>query len=378
MTRETVLITGGAGFIGSHLADAYLRAGYAVRVLDSCDPQVHRAVGGALWRPDYLSPDVELVRGDVRDRDAVARALRGVSILSHHAAAVGVGQSMYEIERYVSVNTLGASTVLDVVVNERVPLRKMIVASSMSVYGEGVYRNTVTGAHVHAELRPASQLERRCWDPLDESGNPMPPIPTPEDTSTKPASVYALTKRDHEDLFLLIGRTYGIPTVALRYFNVFGPRQALTNPYTGAAAIFCSRLLAGQRPVVFEDGGQLRDFVSVHDVADVNLIVSDHQAADDQVFNIGSGSRIAVRELATKLARALRVEQEPDITNTYRVGDVRHCFADTAKAGRLLGWQAREDVDSRSEELVEWVSRQLVEDRADEMKAELQRRGLAR
>src|SRR5512132_1907211 len=257
-----VLITGGAGFIGSHLADRLLADGLGVRALDNLDPQVHP--DGE--RPDYLDPDVELQAGDVRDRDAVGRALEGVDAVVHFAAAVGVGQSMYEIERYTSINAIGAAVVLEEALERRDSLRKLLVASSMSIYGEGQYRNPRTGESGLAPwLRSEQQLAAREWDLRGDDGTPLEPEPTAETKPLRPTSIYAINKRDHEEMFLVSGAAYGIPAVALRFFNVYGERQSLSNPYTGAAAIFSSRLLNDRPPVVFEDGRQTRDFIDVRD-----------------------------------------------------------------------------------------------------------------
>src|SRR5256886_5204020 len=258
-----VLITGGAGFIGSHLADRLLADAYEVRALDNLDPQVH--AGGE--RPDYLDPEVELQAGDVRDRDVVRRALDGVDAVVHFAAAVGVGQSMYEIERYTSINAIGAAIVLEEALERRDEIRKLLVASSMSIYGEGQYRNPRTGeSGLAPRLRPESQLAAQEWDVFADDGTALEPEPTAETKPLRPTSIYAIGKRDHEEMFLAVGAAYGIPAVALRFFNVYGERQALSNPYTGVAAIFSSRLLHDRAPLVFEDGRQTRDFIDVRDI----------------------------------------------------------------------------------------------------------------
>src|SRR5438067_10062041 len=259
-----VLITGGAGFIGSHLADRLLAEGANVRALDNLDPQVH----GDSGRPDYLDESVELVRGDVRDRDVLGRALDGVDALVSFAAAVGVGQSMYEIERYTSINAIGAAVVLEEAVERRDAIRRLLVASSMSIYGEGQYRDPRTGESGLAPwLRPESQLAAREWELRADDGTPLEPEPTAETKPLRPTSICAINKRDHEEMFLTVGAAYGLPAVALRFFNVYGERQALSNPYTGAAAIFSSLLLNDRPPLVFEDGRQTRDFIDVRDIA---------------------------------------------------------------------------------------------------------------
>src|SRR5215211_3745454 len=319
--KKLVLITGGAGFIGSHLADELLASGYEVRALDSLVDQVH----GDRGRPDYLSPEVELIEGDVCDGELVRRALRGVDSVVHFAARVGVGQSMYQIADYATANTTGTAVLLEAILDQ--PVRKLLVASSMSVYGEGAYE-TVHGEPVSRERMP-EQLERSQWDLVDERGRALVPVPTPESKRPALASVYALTKYDQERLCLIFGDAYGIPTVALRFFNVYGTRQALSNPYTGVLAIFASRLLNGKPPMIFEDGEQRRDFVSVHDVVQACRRALTTPGADGGVFNIGSGESVSVLDVARIVGQALGVTDiMPEVTEKGRVGDIRHCFAD--------------------------------------------------
>jgi dTDP-L-rhamnose 4-epimerase len=369
-----ILVTGGAGFIGSHLADRLLADGHEVRALDSLDAQVHPA-----GRPDYLAADVELQVGDVRDHDAVGRALDGVDAVVHLAAAVGVGQSMYEIERYVSVNTVGCAVLLEEVVARRAQVRKLVVASSMSIYGEGQHRDPVTGRGGLAPgLRPAAQLERRVWDVLGPQGAPLQPEPTAEDKPLLPTSVYAVTKRDHEELALAVGAAYGLPAVALRFFNVYGPRQALSNPYTGVAAIFASRLLNGRPPLIFEDGEQARDFVHVHDVARAIGLALARNGADGAAVNVGTGTPTSVRQVAEALARGLGVEVEPQLPGEFRAGDVRTCYADPARAAERLGFRAEIGFEQGMAELLEWLPGKTADDRVDDARAALARRGLAR
>jgi len=369
-----VLVTGGAGFIGSHLVDALLARGHEVRVLDALEAQVH---GPERKPPPWLPPAVDLRVADVRDRAAVRSALDGVDVVFHQAAAVGVGQSMYEIERYVSANTLGAAVLLEEIVERRDRLRRVVVASSMSLYGEGAYRDA-EGTVVHPGLRPAAQLEARRWEPEDARGRPLAPAPTAESAPLAPTSVYAVTKRDHEELFLAVGNAYGIPTVALRYFNVFGTRQALGNPYTGVVAIFSSRLLHGRAPVLFEDGRQSRDFVHVSDIVAANLLAMEKDAAVGRIYNVGTGRATPVAEVAEALARALGVPVEPERTGHFRAGDIRHCFADVSAIRRELGFEARTSFAAGLAELLAWLRTQSAEDRVAEARAALERRGLAR
>ena len=368
--HETVLVTGGAGFIGSHLADELLAHGYRVRALDSLVDQVH-SNGDP---PEYLDPDVELVYGDVRDREAVARALVGVDSVIHFAARVGVGQSMYEIVDYAAANTEGTAVLLEAILDH--PVRKLLVASSMSVYGEGAYE-TVDGEPVVAERSP-DQLDDGIWDVLDDRGRPLRPVATPETKQPALSSVYALTKYDQERLCLMFGRAYEIPAVALRFFNTYGTRQALSNPYTGVLAIFASRLLNGKPPLVFEDGRQLRDFVSVSDVARACRLALERDEANGQALNIGTGRGVTVLEVAEKLARVLDVDIDAEVVGKFRAGDVRHCFADVSRAGELLGFTARVELEEGMGQLAEWLEGQIAEDHVDGAAAELAVRGLTR
>ena len=365
-----ILITGGAGFIGSHLADALLRRGHTVRALDNLSPQVH---GAGAVRPPYLAADVELVRGDVRDADAVRRALRRIDAVYHFAAAVGVGQSMYEVDHYTSVNNHGTATLLQALIAQPVP--RLIVASSMSLYGEGLYR-APDGSHHAAAERPLDQLKAADWDVRNAAGEVLTPIPTPETKAPSLSSVYALSKFDQERLCLLIGRAYGIPTVALRFFNVFGTRQSLSNPYTGVLAIFASRLLNDRPPLIFEDGRQRRDFVSVADVAQACVLALESPAAAGRAFNVGSGESHSIGEVARMLAAILGKPIEPEICGKYRVGDIRHCFADIGEARRALGYSPRVSLEEGLVDLAGWLQDQAAEDRVADASRELAARGL--
>jgi dTDP-L-rhamnose 4-epimerase len=368
--KKKVLITGGAGFIGSHLADELLQAGHQVRALDSLSPQVHGQSGG---RPDYLNGDVELVQGDLRNPSDVKAALAGIDVVYHFGAMVGVGQSMYQIVDYTSVNNVGTATLLEALLKN--PVERLVVASSMSLYGEGLYRNQ-SGAHVEVCERGVMQLRRHEWELRDDSGV-LTPIPTPESKSPCLSSVYALSKFDQERMCLVIGRAYGIPTVALRFFNVYGTRQALSNPYTGVLAIFASRLLNNRPPLVFEDGLQRRDFVSVHDIAQACRLAMETDEAAGEVFNVGSGRNFTILEIAEKLGSVLgKSHLEPEITGKYRAGDIRHCFADISKARALLGYEPRVTLEDGLQELVDWLEGQEAEDKVDQARQELSARGL--
>lgn len=367
---KRVLITGGAGFIGSHLADSLLAAGYEVRALDNLCRQVHPTGR----RPAYLDPDVELVVGDLRNPVTVERALRGVDAVVHLAAAVGVGQSMYQLKHYTDVNNIGTSVLLELLVDS--PVERLVAASSMSIYGEGLYRDEA-GTAIEAPERPLEQLRRKDWTVRSSGGAPLQPVPTPETKQPALASLYALSKYDQERMCLMIGQAYGIPTTALRFFNVYGPRQALSNPYTGVLAIFGSRLLNDKPPLVFEDGNQRRDFVSVYDIARACRLALESEAAVGEVFNIGSGEVRTVSDVARQLARVMNKDIAPEVAGYFRTGDIRHCYADIGKARDRLGYAPREDFGTALQEFAHWVAGQYAEDRGEHARDELVARGLA-
>ncbi len=365
---EKILITGGAGFIGTHVAAKLLQTGKKIRILDSLIEQVHPAGG----KPNPILEHCEFFHGDVRDPDLVARALRGVDKLIHLAAEVGVGQSMYAIDRYVSTNDHGTAVLLQALLEHRVA--RVVVASSMSIYGEGLYRTGSGNVIDNAVRRPEQD---KGWDPRGPHGEMLTPVATPETKRPTLASVYAITKYVQEQLTLNVAPAYGMEAVALRLFNVYGAGQALSNPYTGVLAIFASRLLNGQRPMVFEDGAQRRDFVHVEDVANAFALALEEPAAHGGTFNIGSGRSVSVSEVANGFAKAMgRPELTPDVTNKARTGDIRHCFADIDLAKSVLGFAPRRSFEDSFGELAEWVSQQESVDRVAEARQELEARGL--
>ena len=366
---EKVLITGGAGFIGRHLSRALLEKGDAVRVLDSFIDQVH----GDRSALQELGPHVEVQEGDVRDGDAVARALAGVDKVVHLAAEVGVGQSMYAVDRYVSVNDLGTATLFQKLIDH--PVRRVVVASSMSIYGEGLYQDR-DGA-LHEEVLRGGRNPDGTWDPLDAQGRPMEPVPTPESKRPTLASVYAISKYTQERLTLTLAPAYGMEGVALRLWNAYGPGQALSNPYTGVLAIFASRLHNGQPPVIFEDGQQRRDFVHVSDVARAFILALDHPKAAGGVYNVGSGEDRTVAEVATLLAESMgRPDLKPEIAGKARAGDIRHCIPDIDHVCEHLGYEPQADFREGLAELADWVAQQQAVDRVAEARRELEARGL--
>jgi dTDP-L-rhamnose 4-epimerase len=369
---KKVLITGGAGFVGSHLADGLLKAGHRVRVLDDLAPQVHPT-----GIPDYLSPEVELVQGDVRDPNRLREVLRDMDVIYHFAATVGVGQSMYEISRYMSVNTLGTAELLQAMLDAKMTPKKLIVASSMSIYGEGEYACAACGAAAFPPVRTVAQLKESRWEvQCPACSGVLVPRPTAETKPSEINSIYALSKRDQEELCLIYGRTYGVPVTALRFFNIYGTRQALSNPYTGVAAIFAARLLNNQAPLIFEDGEQMRDFVSVHDIVRANMLAMERPESDGEVINIGCGKPITIRHVAEILATALGKDIAPVITQKYRAGDIRHCYANLEKARRLLGYEPQVTHEDGFRELAAWLGSQQAEDKAETMLQELSTYGL--
>jgi dTDP-L-rhamnose 4-epimerase len=371
---ERVLITGGAGFVGSHIVDELLDAGYEVTVYDALVDQVHDEL------PKYLSDDVKFIQADIRDDDALHNALRQTDILSHQAAAVGVSQSMYEIEEYVDINTLGTAKLLDIVVNDdEVTLDKMVIASSMSLYGEGQYYCEDCDSIKNPGLRPKNQLQNAEWQmKCPDCGMELEHIPTPESKPAQPTSVYAITKKDQEELCLSVGRAYDIPTVALRYFNIYGSRQSLENPYTGVCAIFSSRIKNGNPPLIFEDGNQVRDFIHVSDIARANKLAIEREDANMEAINIGTGTPTSINEVADALIELYGQESDlkPEIAGEFRAGDIRHAYADTTKAEHLLGFEADVEFRNGLQELVQWARAQDSMDLFDSAYEELEEKGL--
>jgi dTDP-L-rhamnose 4-epimerase len=363
-----ILVTGGCGFIGRHVTEELLDGGYNVRVLDALIDQVHGDTEAAM--PEAA----EIIRGDVRDKTVVEKALQGIDGVIHLAAEVGVGQSMYEIARYVGGNDLGTAVLLEAMISH--PVNRIVVASSMSVYGEGRYK-TKAGEQLGAVRRLSDKIKKGNWNPLSPHGETLTPIATDEEKPVDLASIYALTKYAQEKQVLIFGETYGIDAVALRLFNVFGAGQALSNPYTGVLANFASRLANNQPPMIFEDGQQRRDFVHVRDVARAFRLALEKPKAAGHVINVGSGQAYTIAEVATLLADAMGVpEIYPDITNKARSGDIRNCFADISKARELLGFEPQHRLETSLGPFAEWVRSTGAIDRGAEMKRQLEERGL--
>ncbi len=366
--KKKVLVTGGAGFIGSFLVDELVKNGHEVSVFDNLEPQVHP--NNQL--PKYYNKSARFIKGDVRDYAALEGAVSGQEVIFHFASAVGVGQSQYEIKRYVDVNTGGMANLLDILVNKKHKVGKLVVAASMSSYGEGLYDCKDCGG-VRPALRTDEQMASGDWEPkCPKCEGPITFLPTPEEARQNINSIYALVKRDQEEMVLNIGRTYNIPVVALRFFNVYGPRQALSNPYTGVMAIFLSRLKNDNPPIVYEDGKQTRDFISVHDIVRASLMAMEDPRANYQVFNVGSGAPKTIEEVAGVLARLLGKHGiKPNITKKFRKGDVRHCYADITRIKNAVGFQPKTSFEDGMKELIEWSKKEVAEDRFDAATQEL-------
>ncbi|MBS14633.1 MAG: nucleoside-diphosphate-sugar epimerase [Gemmatimonadetes bacterium] len=373
--EKRILVTGGLGFIGSFLVDALVKKGHRVRIYDNLEPQVHTS--GEI--PDYVNPEAEVVQGDIRDYDTLLKAMDGIEVVFHEAAMVGMGQSQYQIKKYVDVNTGGTANLLDIIVNhKREEIQKMVVAASQSSYGEGAYLCKDHGLQ-RPGLRDDDQLAEGHWELFcPVCGGPLEAVGISEKAERICYAIYAHTKTDQEEMVLNIGKAYDIPAVALRYFNVYGPRQSLSNPYTGVAAIFMSRIKNENPPVIYEDGEQSRDFVSVHDIVQANLLAMEKGEANYESFNVGSGERVSIRQVAETLEKVYGQEQlGVEITGRYRSGDTRHCFPTIEKIQTRLGYKPSVTFLQGMEELVVWSDGQEAVDQFEKARSELESRGLA-
>jgi dTDP-L-rhamnose 4-epimerase len=367
---EKILVTGGAGFIGSHFVDRLVKDGREAVVLDNFDPQVHQGK-----RPGYLNKNARYIEGDIRDEKALKKSLKGVGVVFHFAAKVGVGQSMYEIKGYVDANTAGTACLWDYIINNKIGIKKFIVASSMSIYGEGSYECPECGI-ISPHLRPEAQLKKRNWEiSCAACGSEGKALPTNEEKKLLSTSVYAITKKDQEELSLNIGLGYKIPTVALRFFNVYGPRQSLSNPYTGACAIFSSRIKNNKPPFIYEDGLQTRDFIDVRDVVEACVLAEKSEKADYKYYNVGTGKATTIREVAGILTDLYKKDVTPEIVNRYRVGDIRHCYAGIEKI-KEIGFTPKIGLKEGLKRLVEWGEGEEAVDKTEEANLELNRRNL--
>ena len=368
---NNILVTGGAGFIGSHLVDKLVEKGYNVTILDNLTEQVH---GKKI--PSYLNSKAKFIKGDVTKKADIEKALKGIDAVFHEAAVVGVGQSMYDIEKYVYQNSLGTAILLDFLANNKHSVKRLLVASSMSAYGEGLYNCKKCGA-VRPDIRTDKQMSQKKWELFcPNCQSILTPIGIPETESFKCNSIYAVTKQSQEDMFMIFGKAYQIPTTALRYFNVYGPRQSLSNPYTGVAAIFLSRLKNDKPPVIYEDGLQTRDFISVYDIAAANVACLEDERSFGRVFNLGTNNPVAIKEIAQILAKLLGKNIEPEIAEKFRSGDVRHCSADISLIKNVLGWQPSWNFEKGMQDLIDWGEKEEATDTFDAASKELKSKGL--
>ncbi|MBI2070985.1 MAG: GDP-mannose 4,6-dehydratase [Elusimicrobia bacterium] len=371
-----ILITGGAGFIGSHLADNCLESGHKVVLLDNLDPQVHGEGGAKAARIQ----GADFIHGDVTDPKAMLKALDGVDAVAHLAATVGVGQSMYEVVYYTHANVTGTACLYQTIIKNRLPVKKIVVASSMSAYGEGLYRCERCAKNVRGQMRPEQRLKSGLWElECPQCHGALKPVGTPETEMFHCESIYALSKRDTEEIAIMLGRSHNLPTVALRFFNVFGTGQSLSNPYTGVAAIFFSRILNERSPVIYEDGLQSRDFIHVRDVARA-VRLSLESPVKDRVFNVGRGQAVTIAQVADLALKAAgrKGRIAADINGAYRTGDVRHCFADAQAIRRELRWEPRVSLEEGFEELYAWAKQSQAHDHFDRAAEELKRYGLVK
>lgn len=367
-----ILVTGGCGFIGSHLVDRLVGEGYKMRVYDLLEPQVHLGK-----KPSYLSREVEYIFADIRDRDRLKGALKDIEIVFHLASQVGVGQSMYQIEKYVSHNTFGTAVLLDLIVNTKNKVKKIIVASSMSIYGEGAYKCKKCGV-VYPYLREQKQLKRGDWQMRClQCGRTIKSLATNEGKPLFPTSIYATTKRSQEEMCLEVGTAYKIPTVALRFFNVYGPRQSLNNPYTGVAAIFLSRVKNNKAPLIFEDGRQSRDFIYISDIVEANILGMNKKEADYNFFNVGTGNPHTILDIAKTIISLSKKDLKPKILNKFRAGDIRHCYADIAKISKKLGFVPKVSFEKGMGKLIKWSQDQRARDLTYKAQQALKKRGLS-
>ncbi|MDD5518654.1 MAG: NAD-dependent epimerase/dehydratase family protein [Candidatus Omnitrophica bacterium] len=367
-----ILVTGGCGFVGSHLVDRLVSDGHKVRVYDILEPQVH-----GVKKPAYLNKGAEYIYADIRNKEKLKKAIKDIEFIFHEASQVGVGQSMYEIEKYVTHNSYGTAVLLDLLVNTKNKVRKIVVASSMSIYGEGAYRCASCGA-VYPQLRKEEQLNKKKWEmQCPRCAKVVSHIPTFENKPLFPTSIYATTKRCQEEMCLEIGNAYKIPAVALRYFNIYGPRQSLNNPYTGVCAIFLSRIKNNRPPLIFEDGKQSRDFIHVGDIVEANMLAMKNKKADYKFFNVGTGISHSILEVAQKLTQLCGKKFAPGILNRFRAGDIRHCYADISKIKSELGFVPKVSFTKGLRELIEWSESQEAVDLTRRAQGELKRKGLS-
>lgn len=371
MNKKNILVTGGAGFIGSFLVDKLVEDGHNVTIYDNLEPQIHHNK-----IPDYLNKDARFIQADILNYETLKKSVKDKEIIFHFASMVGVAQSQYEIKKYIDVNVSGTANLLNILVNEKTKVQKLIIAGSMTQYGEGVYLCEDCDK-VRPPLRSEEQLKKNIWDVLCPNCKKIVrPIFISEDEKLNPNSIYALSKQMQEQMCLLIGKTFKIPTVSLRFFNVYGPRQSLSNPYTGVTAIFISRIKNNKPPIVFEDGEQSRDFIYVEDVVLASILAMEKEEANYQIFNVGSGKPIKIKDVAVEIAKLYKKNIQPKILKKFRKNDIRHCNADITKIKKMLGFEPKISFKEGLQRLTQWSKTEKATDRYNLAYQELISKGL--
>lgn len=370
---KTCLITGGLGFIGLNVTRDLIHYGWNVTLLDNLSPQIHGEVP-CIGDPVLESPRVEVLRGDVRDAALLKTALLRADAVIHLAAETGTAQSMYQVAHYNAVNSQATALLMDILANEPHSIRKIVLASSRAIYGEGAYRCGEHGA-VFPYPRTLKEFQAGLWDPrCPLCQNAIHVIPTAESAPPRPASIYAATKLAQEDLVRISGAALNIDTVVLRLQNVYGAGQSLHNPYTGLLSIFSTRIRRGMSLPVFEDGRESRDFVHVKDVARAFRLALASDAVNGTIVNIGAGKPTSIMEIANLLNDMLQGKIRPEVTGQYRLGDIRHCYADLTQAHNLLGYSPEISMEKGLEQFVDWVlSQPLPDDGQDKANEELRK-----
>ena len=373
---KNILITGGAGFIGSNLTRKLVDKGFKVTILDNLSKQIHgETQNSTLYKS--IKDIANFIKGDVCNKSDWKKAIRGQDAVIHLAAETGTGQSMYEISRYNEVNILGTSHLLDILSNGNHSIKKIIIASSRSIYGEGKYICEKDGI-VYPNERKDSDMEVGKFNPIcDKCGESLILCSTDEDSKIHPSSIYGITKQQQEQMILLMGKTLNIPAVALRYQNVYGPGQSLSNPYTGILSIFSTRLLNENDIDIYEDGQESRDFVFIDDVVNATILALEKSEANNQIFNVGSGVATSVSEVANLLKSLYNSDVNISVSGKYRLGDIRHNYADLLKIKKGLGFCPKFDFISGITSFVNWVKTQdVMEDKYETSIQELENKGL--
>lgn len=374
---EKILITGGAGFIGSNLALALLKKGHQVTVLDNLSEQIH-GKNPEETSPLYLSikDEVHFIKGTVACRETLREAIADNTIIVHLAAETGTGQSMYEIQHYTDINIGATALLLDILTNEKHSVKKVVVASSRAIYGEGKYYNKTKNTFVYPLQRTDEDMQKGDFEVKDPENHSdkLELVATTEDSIIHPTSVYGITKQVQEQLVMTVCPTIGIAGVAFRYQNVYGPGQSLKNPYTGILSIFSTQIKNGNGINIFEDGKETRDFVFISDVVDATVLGIEKETANNHVFNVGTGIATDVITVATELSNNYGIQVPITISGNYRLGDIRHNYADITKARQLLGFEPKVSFKEGLKQFTDWVNTQEVEEdkyqqSIDEMKA---------